>query len=157
MLGRCDFGADAGHAALTRFLRRDPQLWDELVWVLENGGKFDKQLFAAPWIFSVDIGDRDPFGAAIAPGTDAPAHAQPDAASPVLANVGRRVVTVTDWGKVPEQRGPFYKRTGWIKVELDDKRAAYVEARHLRSSVDYRAGFEKKRGRWLMTFFLAGD
>jgi hypothetical protein len=152
-----NFGGDTGHAKFTQLLRREPSLWDELVWALENGGKIEKGIFSAPWTFSVNIGDRDPFSAAIAPGTEAPAHAQPNAGAPVLANIGRRVVTVTDWGKSPEQFGPFYKRTGWITIQLDDKRVAYVEAKHLRSSVDFRAGFEKKRGRWVMTFFLAGD
>ena len=35
--------------------------------------------------------------------------------------------------------------------------AEVVKEEFIRSSVDYRAGFEKKRGKWIMTFFLAGD
>ena len=50
-------------------------------------------------------------------------------------------------GKTPE----------WRRVTTLGGLTGYVHRDFVRSSVDYRAGFEKKRGRWVMTFFLAGD
>lgn len=48
-------------------------------------------------------------------------------------------------------------REGWVPIGLGPKRIGYVSERNIRSPIDYRAGFEFKEGRWLMTFFLAGD
>jgi hypothetical protein len=33
----------------------------------------------------------------------------------------------------------------------------YVDARRIRSAVDHRLQFERRDGRWLLVFLLAGD
>ncbi|MGH7006231.1 MAG: hypothetical protein ACREIP_19980, partial [Alphaproteobacteria bacterium] len=61
-----DFGGGSGVAEFGRRLMRDAPLWDELRWVLEHGGRFQKdRSFMAPYTFSVDIGKLDAFEAAV--------------------------------------------------------------------------------------------
>ena len=45
----------------------------------------------------------------------------------------------------------------WLKVETLGGKKGYVKADYVRSPIDYRAVFEKKRGVWKMTAFIAGD
>ena len=45
----------------------------------------------------------------------------------------------------------------WHKVVTLGGKKGWVKAEFVRSPIDYRAGFEKKRGVWTMVFFLAGD
>jgi hypothetical protein len=46
---------------------------------------------------------------------------------------------------------------GWYLVKTLGGLEGYVREEYVRSHIDYRAGFEKIRGKWRMTFFLAGD
>ena len=46
---------------------------------------------------------------------------------------------------------------GWLHARLSDGRAGYVERSAVRNAIDYRATFELRDGKWLMTSFLAGD
>lgn len=153
-----DFGGGAGANLLRRRLAERPGLWEELVWVLGHGGRFDQQrkLFTAPYTFSTDTRGIDPFEAGILIGPAIVRAAARANATP-LATLRDTVVRVIDWRHSETTPSPFYRRTDWIEIVLPDKRRGWVEAKHARSAVDYRAGFEKKRGQWRMTFFLAGD
>ena len=45
----------------------------------------------------------------------------------------------------------------WTKVRLNDGREGWLRADELRSPLDYRAVAEKRKGRWMITAFVAGD
>jgi len=45
----------------------------------------------------------------------------------------------------------------WYNVTTLGGKSGFAKADLVRSHIDYRAGFEKKRGLWKMTFLLAGD
>jgi hypothetical protein len=157
---KLDFGGGKGQAELAKRLVRDKHLWDELVWVLENGGKMiDKASFAAPYAFEVDIGDLDPFTAGIVVDAQVPARSAPGADAALVATLGHEVVEVMKWqsGGEGREKVPFYRRTGWLEIRTHDKKKAFVEARHVRSAVDYRARFVKKGGAWKMDVFIDGD
>lgn len=152
-----DFGGGAGRAEFGRRLAKGPALWDELVWVLEHGGRFEKDgTFMAPYTFSADTGDLDPFEAGVMV-AKASAHAEPRADSPVLAELDRAAVRVVDWKGTERTPRPFYRRQDWVQIELPGKRKAWLPAKVVRSVVDYRAGIKKVRGVWSMTVFIAGD
>ncbi len=152
-----DFGGGAGRAEFGKRLARRPVLWDELVWVLEHGGRFDQDgTFMAPYTFSADTGDLDPFEAGVMV-AKATAHAEPRADSPVVAELDRAAVRVVSWKGTEQTPRPFYRRLDWVQIELDDKRKAWLPAKVVRSAVDYRAGIKKVRGAWKMTVFIAGD
>lgn len=152
-----DFGGGVGRAEFGKRLAKGPSLWEELVWVLEHGGRFEKDgTFMAPYTFSAETGDLDPFEAGVMV-AKATAHAEPRAESPVVAELDRVAVRVIDWKGTDQTPRPFYRRTDWVQIELADKRKAWLPANVVRSSVDYRAGLKKVRGAWKMTVFIAGD
>ena len=63
------------------------------------------------------------------------------------------IVEVSDWGG-NKARG---EKRDWIKVKLSDGQSGYVAQEFIRSPIAYRAAFAKEEGRWLMTYFIAGD
>ena len=56
-------------------------------------------------------------------------------------------------GEVGEER----KKPEWRKVRTLGGLSGFVKTEFVRSPIDYRAGFEKKRGVWKMVAFIAGD
>jgi hypothetical protein len=46
---------------------------------------------------------------------------------------------------------------GWRHVRTLGGLNGYVKQEFVRSPIDYRAGFEKKRGVWKMIAFIEGD
>lgn len=152
-----DFGGGAGRAEFGKRLARSPAHWDELVWVLEHGGKFEKDgTFMAPYTFSADTGKLDPFEAGVLV-AKAKVHAEPRENAPVLAEFDRTAIKVIDWKGDEKTPRPFYKRQDWVQVELDGKRKGWLQAKYVRSAVDFRAGIKKVRGAWKMNVFIAGD
>lgn len=152
-----DFGGGAGRTEFARRLAKQRTLWDELLWVLEHGGNFEKDgTFSAPYTFNADVGELDPYESGVLV-DKVTAHARPRSDAPVAAQLDRSVVKVTDWKRTESTPSPFYRRQDWVQIELADKRKAWVQAKYVRSSVDYRAGFTKSRGVWKMTTFIAGD
>ena len=152
-----DYGGGHGRGEMGRRLAKAPQFWDELLWVLEHGGKFEKSgSFYAPYTFSADTGKLDVFESGVlVEKVKAHAESRPDA--PVVAEFDRSVVKVVDWKHSEKNPIPFYRRTDWVEIELADKRKAWIPAKSVRSTVDFRAGFTKMGGAWKMTQFIAGD
>jgi hypothetical protein len=152
-----DYGGGRGRAEFGRRLAKGPKFWDEVVWVLEHGGRFAKDgSFWAPYTYDAEIGNLDVFEAGVVL-AKVKAHAEPRANAPMVAELDRSVVKVTDWKRTKTTPSPFYRRRDWVQIELEDKRKAWLQAKHVRSVVDFRAGFNKMRGVWKMTAFIAGD
>lgn len=153
-----DYGGGHGRAEFGRRLAKGGGVfWDELVWVLEHGGKFEKDgTFFAPYTFSADTGTLDVFESGVLV-EKVKAHAAPRANAPVVAEFDRSVVKVTDWKRTKATPSPFYRRKDWVQIELGEKRTAWIPAKSVRSTVDFRAGFTKVAGVWKMTAFIAGD
>jgi hypothetical protein len=152
-----DFGGGAGRAEFAKRLASRPWAWEELVWVLEHGGRFQKDgTFMAPYTFSAETGDLDPFEAGILV-AKVKVHAEPRENAAVLAELDRTAVRVIDWKTSDNTPTPFYRRNDWVQVQLADKRKAWIQAKYVRSAVDFRAGIKKVRGAWKMDAFLAGD
>ncbi len=156
---RTSFGAGGGPADFKRMWRPsdpDSELWPVLGRVLARGGTFSEDpatgdslhRFTAPYTFSTFPDDVDAFTHQIVLGESVLVRAQPDAASEVLDTLSYDVV------ETPEYAGP---EAEWIGVQLEDGQSGFVAADYLASSFDYRAAFEKRDGRWVMTFFVAGD
>jgi len=55
------------------------------------------------------------------------------------------------------QVGDVSRQDGWVLAKLADGRRGYIRRDQLRSALDYRAGFQKRGGRWFMTSFVQGD
>lgn len=155
------FGGDDGIANFKKqwkIYNRNSELWKELGIVLNNGGVFDKEnsnTFYAPYLFSVFPEDIDAFEYQAIFGNNVNLRAKPDINSPIVASLSYNVVK-TDWEKsIKSKTNP--NEALWLKIETLGGKKGYVKPEFVRSSIDYRAGFEKIRGKWTMTFFLAGD
>lgn len=130
-------------------------LWAELGLVLALGGGFrGTSSFEAPYVFSRWPETTDAFEHVAVLGTDVRVRSAPSLDGKILASLGFDLVRLSQAGRsrlTPEQAKE------WTAVELKGGRTGYVASRYVRSSVGYRALFNKINGRWRMTAFVAGD
>jgi hypothetical protein len=149
---KLSFGGDEGFAAFKTLWRPespDSPLWETLSTVLSLGGTFAGDgTFTAPYVFANWPQDKDAFTfvAAIRPGVRV--RRAPDSRAAVVATLDYTIVELLD----PSAPDPT-----WSKIKTPDGKIGFVDARMVRSPIDYRVRFEKIDGHWRMTFFLAGD
>lgn len=153
-----------GNDGITEFKKQwkinssNSELWKELLTVLTHGGTFDKRLrnsFYAPYLFTTFPEDLDAFEYQAIFGNNVNLRSKPDLNASIVANLSYNVVKVDYENsiKFPKDENEFL----WLKIETLGGKKGFVKPEFVRSSIDYRAGFEKKKGKWMMTFFLAGD
>lgn len=130
-------------------------LWAELGLVLSLGGGFrSPSSFEAPYVFSRWPEAHDAFEHVAVLGTDVRVRAEPRADSKILAALSFDIVRLSQAGR---SRLTPAQMKEWTAVELQGGRTGYVASRYVRSSVGYRALFNKINGRWRMTALVAGD
>lgn len=145
------FGGDSGRTQFARaWALESPQtsaLWDELAAVLRLGcARAEDGTYWAPSLFILDTSRGDPFETYVA---------APDAVLREAPDDGAAEVARLDWDIL---RGEEVDgASNWLAAHLSDGRRGFVRRDRVRSVIDYRAGFEKVRGRWMMTAFIAGD
>lgn len=146
---RTSFGDTGGHADLARRLEK-PGHFQELEAILTLGGTFRgegaQRSFWAPYVYSTFPDEHDAFEHVAVISDDAPLREQPSPDARVIATLSRDIVA----GNVGE-------RTDWMQVRTADGKTGYVESRHVRSPIDYRAGFMKTDAGWRMNVLVAGD
>jgi Bacterial SH3 domain. len=134
--------------------RKGSKFWTEFSAVVKNGGKFNgRDLFTAPYSFDGFPSDLDVFEHSLIFGNNVNLREMPAMDGKVIDRLSYNVVLTVDTAPasgtddVPD----------WVKIKTLGGKTGWVKAEYVRSPIDYRAGFEKKRGVWKMTFFLAGD
>jgi hypothetical protein len=129
--------------------RPGSKLWNELGTILSLGGGFrtfqGKRMFYAPYIFSHWPDDLDAFEYGAIVGRNVRVRSGPRATARVIDTLSYDIV------RLSEAAGE------WVQVVTPSGRRGYVLGRLVRRSIDYRACFEKKGGRWRMTILVAGD
>lgn len=142
---RTSFGGEGGEAAFRNLLAKE-QTWDDIRFVLANGGKFrgegEQKSFWAPYVYAAWPDGYDPFQSLAVTNMRVPMRRSKNPGSPVIATLSYDIVTRTG------QEG---------EVSTADGKAGYVDPRMLWSPVGYRAGFSKKNGKWRMDAWVAGD
>ena len=157
------FGEDVGPERFRDFLSGKEDwagegYWKDLEAVLSLGGAFSEDgSFAAPYVYTdttVLPEEVDYFTVFYCIGDKVRMRANPSTEATVVGQLSYDVVVADDPNNVAATDA-----TGrdWFYVRTFDGRKGWVAAQFLRSPYQYRAGFEKRDGRWLMTFFLAGD
>ena len=147
-----DFGGGSGQAELhKRLTSPDYLLWDEIEQALALGCGFDKSAdgnnYATwPWYFSKDVIPLDPFEAMIVTGGNVPLR---DGASATAKQIG-----TVSWDYVQLKE---YSEDPYLPVVTSDGKAGFMEAKKLRSLVDYRIMADKIDGKWKVTTIIAGD
>jgi hypothetical protein len=173
---RIDFGGGGGVAEFKKqWDNLDPtgRFWREFLKVISNGGTFSKEpnetdgTFWAPYVFDTFPSELDSFEYAAILGKDIELRAKPSEKADVVAKLAYNIVKidrdeldVPDEGLSPaemaytgKQPEPFF----WVRVVTLGGKTGYVNEDYVHGPVDYRASFEKKRGRWVMTAFINGD
>ena len=149
-----------GHAAWRNFLRRKPEFWDELVWILEHGGKFGSRddggnrVFTAPYMAKLGITLSDSHVVVVA--ANVPAYASPRRNSPVLATYSHELLKLEKWDKARLET-PFYRSSGWVEIQTRQNKPAFLEARFVRAVKEHQLRFQKAGDTWQIIYFLAGD
>lgn len=149
---KCSFGGDHGIDDFKRMWDIDSagsKFWETMATVLALGGTFDAQgAFVAPYIFSRWPDDVDPIFHVAVIGSQVRVRSAARADAPAIAALSFAIVELAS-GNQPDPE--------WTPVKLPGDRTGYLATRFVRNALDYRAIFEKKDGRWLLTTFVAGD
>ncbi|MFL6467179.1 MAG: SH3 domain-containing protein [Pyrinomonadaceae bacterium] len=157
------FGGDAGIPAFKRIWKinsKNSEFWTAFLSVIRNGGGFmgegsnKLKLFAAPYTHSSWPEDLDGFEHHVIFGNNVNLRKSPDTNSEIVAKLSYNVVKI-DPETLPKSGKSEYP--DWWQITTLGGLKGYVKREFVRSPIDYRAGFEKKRGFWKMTFFIAGD
>jgi hypothetical protein len=152
-----DFGGSSGIARFKNAWKlgsKSTKFWEEFLFVIRNGGTFDPESgrrterFVAPYSFSAFPPDLDAFEHAVIMGNGVSLRQEPRSNSKVIGILSYNLVKTS---------GSKGNETDWRMVETLGGKKGWVKAEYVRSPIDYRAVFEKKRGVWKMTVFVAGD
>ncbi|MEO8649287.1 MAG: SH3 domain-containing protein, partial [Acidobacteriota bacterium] len=158
------FGGDAGLADFKRIWKLNAAkspFWEVFLPAIRNGGRFDRDpesrqmIFAAPYTFDGFPEDLDVFEYQAIFGSDVNLRSTPNADAPVAARLSYNIVRV-DHDRSVKRKGSD-EEFEWYRVETLGGLKGFVKSEFVRSPIDYRAGFQKKRGVWKMIFFIAGD
>jgi hypothetical protein len=135
------------------------ELWGKLLFVLTNGGAFTQEggskTFTAPYFYSNFPDDLDAFEYGAVFGKNIKLRRKAEYATSYVAILNHNIVKV-DYQNSVKYPGDS-RKYAWLKVETLDGKSGFIRGSFFYSPIDYRAAFEKKRGLWKMTFFLAGD
>lgn len=139
--------------------RADSKIWDELLKVLEKGGKFlgtgQDRNFCAPYLFTAFPDGVDEFENQAIFGSNVNLRSKPHLTSDVITQLSYNIVKVDYENSVTTTTDA--NQLVWAKITTLGGKTGYVSADYVRSPIDYRACFEKQRGVWKMTAFIAGD
>lgn len=142
------FGGDQGVKRRWRPEAADTQLWAVLGSTLALGGTFSADgTFTAPYVHSKWPDDKDAFEHTAAIGSGIRVRNGPSADAAVIGSLDFDIVEVRD--RRADGR--------WIQIRVAPDRVGFVDARFLRSPIDYRVRFARLDGRWHIVFFVAGD
>lgn len=155
---KLDFGGGEGIATFRKnwnVTSPDTQVWKALGIVVGNGGHFNSRTeFVAPYVFSAWPDDFDAFENVAITDPKAELLDGPHESRRTIRKLGFEIVEVLNGAGKPQHEAG---EDDWSEVKTQDGARGFVKARQYRSPIDYRAVFEKKRGRWRMTVFIAGD
>ena len=119
--------------------------------VINSGGRFEgEDIFFAPYTFTEFLDDYDIFEYNIVKGENRKVYLKPDRNSYVLGILSNEVIKINNETeeKIPET---------WSLVTLYNGKKGYILSRYLKSPIDFRVGFIKKKGVWKMNCFVEGD
>lgn len=160
---KASFGGDDGIADFKKYWklnRADSEIWETLLKVLTNGGTFHKdgnlKYFSAPFVFTEFPEDLDAFEYQVIFGKNVNLREKPDAKSAVAALLSYNIVKV-DYQNSVSERGKKEGEFIWLKIETLGGKSGFVQAKYVRSPIDYRAVFEKKGKNWKLVALVSGD
>ena len=146
-----NFGGDKGHATFVKqweISSSKSELWRQFDAILPLGCARVESARVIPSLagqFDSDQ-DDDVFELAVVVGPGAKLRKALAKDSPAIATLS--------WDVVRPLSNEGETQT---KVRLKDGREGWLWAKEVRSPIDYRASIEKRKGKWMITAFVAGD
>ena len=160
------FGGHEGISDFKSFWKiseKNSRFWHEFLLVMRNGGTLErsggKTTFTSPYLFSAMPEDLDQFEYHAIFGNNVNLRERPSPDARVIDRLSYNIVKIDEPSAIKRKTGTGESdwEYEWHKVVTLGGKKGWVKAEFVRSPIDYRAGFEKKRGVWKMVFFLAGD
>jgi hypothetical protein len=152
------FGGDDGAANFKKMWKptdANSPVWPVLALVVGMGGRFEnKKTFVAPYVYSDFPEDLDGFETIVVTAKNAMMREQPKADATVIRTLSYDILTIAKpSGKLQHEAGP----DDWLEVSDSGGKRGFVLQRDLRSPIDFRAIFEKRKSSWRMTVLVVGD
>lgn len=155
---RLSFGGSYGGPEFHKTWRpfdKDTQIWNVLSLIVDNGGKFIVPGgFAAPYAYAAFPEDIDSFENVVVTNPQALLRERPNASARVIRELDFDILEVVkSSGKMQHEAGP----NDWDEVKHASGQRGFVLSSDVRSPVEYRAIFEKRKGKWVIQTLIAGD
>ena len=132
-------------------LGEESLIWSELGWILRNGGRYLKDRFCAPYVFTNWPNNFEPYDFYFAViERDVKLREAPSTQSNIISTLNYSIV------KVKERNFFIMKPHEYVRVEVHGK-AGYIMKSKLRSPIDYRACFKETDEGWKLVTLIAGD
>ena len=164
---KIDFGGFGGGPEFQKMWKpydKDSKVWAALSLVVEQGGNFDSPVrFSAPYVYSAFPSDLDGMDKVVVTNEAAVLRAQPKTDAAIVRKLDRDILTlktlidndlIAPGRYIPQHEA---HSSAWYAVNDAKGNVGFVQAKDVRSPLDYRAYFEKRKGKWQLTMFLAGD
>lgn len=152
------FGGDYGGPAFHKMWKpfdKDTKVWAALALIVDNGGKFIAPGgFAAPYAYAAFPEDLDAFSYVVVTNPAAALREKPNANARAIRRLDHDLLeVVSSSGKMQHEAGP----NDWDEVKTAAGERGYVLSSDVRSPVEYRAIFERRKGKWVIQTLIAGD
>lgn len=154
---KLSFGGHEGLKGFRELYTKEEEFWEAFLPVITRGGKWlsepgSAKIFSAPYTFSAFPDDLDFFEHHVIFGSNVNLRESPSMTGRVIERLSYNVVKLTG-----SQPADLDTPREWFRVETLGGKKGWVKSDFVRSPLDFRAGFEKKRGVWKMIYFISGD
>lgn len=155
---KIDYGGGAGtlefHERWKPF-NKDTKIWKALSLVVGNGGRFQEGgSFAAPYVFAAFPDGFDAFEVLVVTNKNAVMREAPKHKADIIRKLDHDILTVVQTRHQPQHEAGL---NDWSEVKDANGKHGFVLDQDVRSPIDFRAIFEKRKGQWVMAVFIAGD
>ncbi len=152
------FGGDYGGPEFHKIWKpfdKDTKVWAVLSLIVDNGGKFIAPGgFAAPYAYAAFPEDLDSFEHVVVTNQQAVLREKPNTNARPIRKLDYDILEVVNSsGKMQHEAGP----NDWDEVKTATGQRGFVPSADVRSPVEYRAIFEKRKGKWVIQTLIAGD
>ncbi|EOQ86962.1 hypothetical protein LEP1GSC202_0184 [Leptospira yanagawae serovar Saopaulo str. Sao Paulo = ATCC 700523] len=135
----------------------ESDFWELLSNTIELGFRQNQEgQMVAPYFFETFPSEFDPFSHYLVIGKNVNVREQASKDSKSLALLSYQIVR-SEADDLDGRRLEKESNCNWKKICTPQGKPGFVCDRFVRSPLDYRAFFEKRKGQWMLAIFVAGD
>ncbi|TGM32019.1 SH3 domain-containing protein [Leptospira biflexa] len=156
------FGPESGKKEFLKSFQltekpNDSDFWNLMMETIQLGLRQNAEgQMVAPYFFETFPSDYDPFTHYLVIGKNVNVRADASKDSKTLQQLSYQIVR-SEADDLDGRRLEKESNCNWQKICTPQGKAGFVCDRFIRSPLDYRAFFEKKKGQWYLTTFIVGD